>query len=55
MAKRKKWNHTQMCTSCQQAEAAPDFVYRNGQSGCKHYRGGKTATKQGKRYSSLEV
>lgn len=48
------WNHTQQCQSCQEAETPPDFYYTNGQSGCRHYRGGKSAAKAGKYWPKLE-
>lgn len=48
------WNHTQMCPACQAKEAGPDFVYKNGASGCRHYRGGKTASKRGQSWPKLE-
>lgn len=48
------WNHTQQCTSCQEAEAPPDVHYKNGMSGCRHYRGGKSAKKNGRHWPHLE-
>jgi hypothetical protein len=48
------WNHTQQCTSCQEREVPPDAVYKNGASGCRHYRGGKSASKRGQSWPHLE-
>jgi hypothetical protein len=48
------WNHTQMCPSCQTNSASPDFVYKNGSSGCRHYRGGKSLKDSGRLWPKLE-
>jgi len=47
------WNHTQQCNSCQESETPPDHVYQNGASGCRHYRGGKSAFKRGLSWPQL--
>lgn len=55
MERKQRWNHTQQCESCRINEAAPDFRYKNGMSGCRHYRGGKSAKDNGRSWPQLEL
>ena len=48
------WNHTQQCTYCQGVQAPPEVFYKNGSSGCRHYRGGKSASDSGRSWPKLE-
>lgn len=55
MQTKQKWNHTQKCDYCVAQEAAPDYHYENGKSGCKHYRGGKSASDRGHSWPKLKL
>lgn len=54
MRNKQSWNHTRTCDYCSTHEQMADQHYANGQSGCRHYRGGKTASDSGKRWPKLE-
>ena len=48
------WNHTRTCDYCASQSQGPQVFYKNGNSGCEHYRGGKTASKAGRSWPKLE-
>ena len=48
------WNHTKTCDYCASQSSGPTAFYKNGNSGCQHYRGGKTAFKAGRSWPKLE-
>jgi hypothetical protein len=48
------WNHTQLCDYCAANSVMPDVRYSNGKVGCRHYRGGKSASDSGRHWPKLE-
>lgn len=54
MANKQPWNHTQTCDYCASQELGADYHYKNGRSGCRHFRGGKSASDRGHSWPKLE-
>ena len=54
MQQKQPWNHTRTCDYCASQSIPPDSFYKNGQSGCRHYRGGKSASDRGHHWPKLE-
>lgn len=52
--KKQPWNHTKQCDYCAEHTELVDVVYTNGQSGCRHFRGGKSAADRGQSWPALE-
>jgi hypothetical protein len=55
MDSKQPWNHTQQCDYCKAHDIPADFHYVTGQTGCRHFRGGKSSAKAGKRWPKLEL
>jgi len=54
MENKQPWNHTKQCAYCQANSVMPDVVYENGASGCRHYRGGKSASDRGHTWPKMK-